>query len=407
MIFYIILAILIINYLGSQLLDYLNMKTWESHLPPELHEYYDEAEYQKARQYNKEKEKFSFVTSTFNFLLILIFFISGGFGWLNDVLEKFFSNPIPLALAYFGVLFFATDLLNLPFSVYNTFVIEEKFGFNKTKPKTFILDKIKGYLLAIIIGGILLSLILWFILFTGRMFWVYAFIVIAVFILFINLFYTSLIIPLFNKLTPLGEGDLKQSIKNYAAKVNFPLKQVFIIDGSKKSTKANAFFSGLGKTKKVVLYDTLIENHTKDELLSILAHEVGHYKKNHIPVNIFISVGQIALMLFLLSLFVFNKNLSLAMGASDWELHINLIAFSLLYEPISLLLGIGMNYLSRKFEFQADRFASETADGEALISGLKKLSVKHLANLKPHPAYIFFYYSHPPLLKRIKSIRTR
>lgn len=403
--FYIIIGILVFNYLLSRILDYLNLKRWENRLPGELREFYDEQKYQRAQNYNFANNKLEFISETFSFLLIIIFLIAGGFGWLNELLKAYIQHPVLLALAYFGILFIVSDLLSLPFSIYHTFVIEEKYGFNRTSPKTFIADKIKGYLLTALIGGGLGALILWLILTLQQNFWLIALLVITAFILFFNLFYTTLILPLFNKLVPLQENTLKNSIYQYAQKVDFPLTKVYVIDSSKRSTKANAFFSGFGKKKKIVLFDTLIKDHNTEELVAILAHEIGHYKKKHIPKNIAFSILQTALMLFILSLFIFNKDLSLALGAGDWELHINLIAFGILYEPLSLIIGLIMNIFSRKFEFEADRFATQTYDSESLINGLKKLSIKHLSNLKPHPAFVFFHYSHPPLLKRIEAIR--
>ena len=399
-------AILSLNFLINQLLDYLNLKNWKRHVPEELKDYYDNNQYLHAQNYNLAKKKLSFLSGSFNFIILLAILLVGGFGWLNNQVESYISGPIPLALAFFGVLFIASDILNTGFDLYDHFVIEEKFGFNKMTANTYILDKLKGYGLMIIFGGILGSLILWLILTLGQNFWIYAFLAVTIFSLTINLFYTDWILPLFNRLKPLEEGPLKDRIKEYARKVDFPVTDVYLMDGSKRSTKANAFFSGLGKKKKIVLFDTLIHDHTEDEVLAILAHETGHFKRKHIPRNIFLSVIQTAIMFFVLSLFAFNQNLSLALGAEEWELHLNLLAFGIIYEPVSVILGIFMNAVSRKFEYEADEFAARTADKNALISGLKKLSTKHLSNLHPHPAYTFVHYSHPPILKRIAALNS-
>jgi STE24 endopeptidase len=329
----------------------------------------------------------------------------GGFGWVDGILREEISNEIVLALAFFGVLMLASDVFTIPFQWYSTFVIEEKYGFNKTTYKTFILDKLKGYLLAAIVGGLLLSLLIYSIRTIGPEFWIWFSLVAAMFILFVNMFYTSLILPLFNKLTPLQEGELKSAIEAFSKKVNFPLDNIFIIDGSKRSKKANAFFSGMGKKKKIVLYDTLISNHTTEELVAVLAHEVGHFKKRHIVWGYVFSVLQIVFTLFVLSQIVFNENVSLALGGSVWSIHLNLLAFGILFSPISGITGLLMNMYSRKNEFEADAYAKETFDGRALTNALKKLSVDSLSNLYPHPLYVFFHYSHPPLLKRLEALK--
>ena len=298
----------------------------------------------------------------------------------------------------------ASDILSLPFQWYSTFVIEEKYGFNKTTVKTFILDKLKGYLLGAVIGGGLLSLLIYLVQSIGADFWIWFSLMAAAFVLFINMFYTSLILPLFNKLTPLADGELKNAIEEFARKIDFPLDNIFVLDGSKRSKKANAFFSGIGKKKKIVLYDTLIENHTTEELVAVLAHEVGHFKKKHIIWGFVLSVIQIVFTLFVLSLMIFNEHVSMAMGGTEQAIHLNLIAFTILFSPISGITGLFMSMLSRKNEFEADAYAKENYNGGALARALKKLSVDSLSNLYPHPVYVFFHYSHPPLLKRLQKI---
>jgi STE24 endopeptidase len=328
----------------------------------------------------------------------------GGFGWLDGLLRIQIENEILLALAFFGVLMLTSDMLTIPFQWYSTFVIEEKYGFNKTTIKTFITDKLKGYLLGAIVGGGLLSLLIYLIELIGPSFWIWFSIIAAIFILVVNMFYTSLILPLFNKLTPLPEGELKTAIENFSKKVNFPLDNIFIIDGSKRSKKANAFFSGIGKKKKIVLYDTLISSHTTEELVAVLAHEVGHFKKKHIIWGYILSVLQIVFTLFVLSRMIFNEDVSLALGGSQLAIHLNLLAFGILFSPISGITGLLMNMYSRKNEFEADAYAKETFSGGALINALKRLSVDSLSNLYPHPWYVFFHYSHPPLLKRLEAL---
>jgi len=401
---YLILGIIIVDYLFDQTLDFLNLRHSKSELPEALKGIYNEEEYAKSQKYQKAQSKFSFFTSAFSTLLSFAIIWFGGFGFLDAYLSNYISDPIMLSLSFFGVLFILSDLINLPFQLYGTFGIETKFGFNKTTPKTFVLDKVKGYLLAGIIGFILGYAVLWLIQFFGDNFWIYALILVAGFTLFMNLFYTSLILPLFNKLSPLEEGELKRRIEDYASKVDFPLDNILVIDGSKRSSKANAFFSGLGRKKKVVLYDTLINEQSEEELVAVLAHEVGHYKKKHIVLSLVLSVVQMAITFYVMSLLIFSKEMSLALGGTEIAIHLNLIAFGLLYSPISRVTGLLMNMLSRKNEFEADEYAAKTYAAIPLQNALKKLSVTSLSNLTPHPAYVFVNYSHPPLLKRLKAM---
>ena len=399
-----ILIIISLDFVFEQILDFLNLKSQKTTIPDSMKGYYDEEKYAKSMDYHRVTSKFSFLTSMFSFILSFSILYFGGFGWLDAFLRPTIGDEILLSLAFFGVLFVLSDIINTPFQIYSTFVIEERFGFNKTTPKTFVFDKLKGYILAIILGGALGWTLLWLVSYMGQNFWVYFLGVIGIFILFMNMFYTSLILPLFNKLTPLENGELKEAIEEYCKKVKFPLTNIFVIDGSKRSSKANAFFSGLGKKKKVVLYDTLVENHSQEELIAIFAHEVGHFKKKHIVYSLVLSLVQMALMLFILSLMIFNFNLSAALGGEVLAMHLNLLAFGILYSPVSKITGLLMAIFSRKNEFEADAYAASTYDGNALQVALKKLSVDNLGNLYPHPAYVFFNYSHPPLLKRVEAI---
>jgi STE24 endopeptidase len=399
-----ILIITFVSYAFDQLLDFINLKSQRMDIPGEIESFYQKEKYLKSLAYNRERTKFSFLTSAFGFLLSASMLLFGGFGRLDGLLRTYIENQILLALAFFGVLMLASDILTIPFQLYSIFVIEEKYGFNKTTLKTFITDKLKGYALGAIVGGGLLSLLIYLVLAIGPSFWIWFSIIAAVFILFINMFYTSLILPLFNKLTPLQDGELKAAIENFSMKVNFPLDNIFIIDGSKRSKKANAFFSGIGRKKKIVLYDTLITNHTTEELVAVLAHEVGHFKKKHVVWGYVLSVLQITFTLFVLSLMILNENLSLALAGSQLAIHLNLLAFGILFSPISGITGLLMNMYSRKNEFEADAYAKETFDGGALINALKRLSVDSLSNLYPHPWYVFFHYSHPPLLKRLEAL---
>ncbi|WP_321289809.1 M48 family metallopeptidase [uncultured Sunxiuqinia sp.] len=405
--FWIIIGILTFDFIFERYLDYLNTTRWSDQLPAGVKGIYDEEKYRKQQLYSKTNHRFGMLTSSFSFLLIMLMFFFQGFALVNGWAMNISSNPIWSALLFFAILMLASDILNTPFDLYSTFVIEEKFGFNKTTAKTYILDKIKGWLLGAIIGGGLLALIIFIYLKTGQWFWIYVWIVISVFSIFMAMFYSSLIVPLFNKQTPLEDGELKQAIQNFAGKVGFKLDNIYVIDGSKRSTKANAYFTGLGSKKRIVLYDTLINDMEIPELIAVLAHEIGHYKKKHIIWSLIIGILQTGLMLFVFSLLINSPALSQALGVAKPNFHIGLIAFGILYSPLSSIIGIGMNMLSRKNEYEADAFAAKHYDGEPLASALKKLSVKNLSNLCPHPAYVFVHYSHPTLLQRLQALEKR
>ena len=402
--YYILIAIIIISFIIDKVLDTVNAKHFNDKIPEKLADVYDAAEYKKSQAYKKANEKFSNITSTFSIVLTLIFFFVEGFKFVDDFARNFVEHPILVALIFFGLIMLGSDILTTPFSYYKTFVIEEKFGFNKSTKKTFWLDKIKGWLMSILLGGGILSLIIWFYQFAGDNFWIYAWILVAVFSLLMNMFYAKLIVPIFNKQKPLEAGELKSAIENYAKKVGFTLNNIFVIDGSKRSTKANAYFSGFGLQKRITLFDTLINDLETAEIVAVLAHEVGHYKKKHIIFNLGSSILLTGLTLFILSLFINSSLLSEALGVSTPSFHIGLIAFGILYSPISEITGLFMNYMSRKFEYQADNYAKETFEASPLISSLKKLSKNSLSNLTPHPAFVFMHYSHPTLLERIKNL---
>jgi STE24 endopeptidase len=403
-IFIIIIIILVFNYIMERALEYLNSRKFNDDLPGEIKDVYDHERYKKSQEYKKENYRFSIITSTFSFILILGMFLFDGFAYTDQVARSIFSHPVPVALIFFGILMFLFDLLLTPFTVYDTFVIEEKYGFNKTTVRTFILDKIKGWLLSAIIGGGLLAVIVWFYLKTTSNFWLYAWALISIFSIFMSMFYSNLIVPLFNKQTPLEAGELRDKIMEFSEKVGFRLKNIYVIDGSRRSTKANAYFTGIGSKKRIVLFDTLIQDLERNEIVAVLAHEIGHYKKKHTLTGLIISIVHTGLILFILSLFIGSPVLSEALGTGQSSFHIGLIAFSVLYSPISTVLGLGMNFMSRRHEYQADRYAGLRYEQGSLIGALKKLSGKNLSNLTPLPIYVFFHYSHPPLLQRIRAL---
>lgn len=403
--FYIIIGLLVADFIFERILEFLNSTQWSDQLPEEVKDIYDEQEYQKQQAYEKVNFSFSMVSSSFSFALMFLMVLFAGFALVNNWALSVSVNPILVALVFFGILMLASDLLTTPFSVYDTFVIEEKFGFNKTTPKTFVLDKLKGYLVGAIIGGGLLALIIYIYQLTTTSFWIYTWIVITGFSVFMVLFYSNLIVPLFNKQTPLPEGELKSAIEDFSDKVGFKLDNIYVIDGSKRSTKANAYFTGFGAKKRIVLYDTLINDMSNNELVAVLAHEIGHYKKHHVIWSLLLGTLQTGIVLFIFSLFVGSPELSAALGVEMPSFHIGLIAFGILYSPISMVTGLAMNIFSRKNEYEADAFAAKYFDAGELASALKKLSVKNLSNLRPHPAYVFFHYSHPTLLQRLNALK--
>ena len=402
--FYLLLGIITFDFILERTLSYLNRKSAKEPIPAELDGIYDEEKYATSQAYQAAISKFSTYSAGFSFVVLFLTIYFGWFGLLDQWIRGFSPLSFVTPLIFFGVLFVISDVIGIPFSLYRNFVIEEKFGFNKMTLKTFVMDKIKGYLLTIIIGGLLLSTLIILVNVVGEEFWWYFWAVMTAFTLFANLFYTTLILPLFNKLKPLEETELKSSIESYSKKVNFPLTNIFVMDGSKRSSKGNAFFSGLGKKKKVVLFDTLIEKHTVDELTAVFAHEVGHYKKKHIVTSTIFSIALMGFMLFLFSRMAYNAEVSWALGGEVSALHLNLLAFGILYSPISTILGVIGNVISRKNEYEADEYAKQTYAGEPLITGLKKMSADHLSNLTPHPSYVFVHYSHPPLKERIAAL---
>ncbi len=403
-VFWLILIIPVAGFLLERYLEYLNAKMWSDTLPEKLKGICSDEEYRRIQLYEKDNNKLSFWSSSFNLAVILIMIVAGGFSLIDGLSRDIAHNLIFVALIFFAIIGFVSDLINLPFSWYDTFVIEKKYGLNKMTIRTFITDHIKSWFLALIVGAPVLGLITWFYYKTGKNFWLYAWGLIIAFSVFMNLFYSELIVPLFNKQIPLEKGSLRDKIETFALKTGFKLKNIYIIDGSKRSTKSNAYFSGFGPKKRIVLYDTLLKEFSEEEIVSVLAHEIGHYKKKHVLLMMVSSIIVTGIMLFLFSLIVDSPKLAMALGAGEKSFHLGLIAFGILYSPLSLLIGLVANFVSRKNEFAADRFAKENYSSEKLAGALKKLSVKNLSNMLPHPVFVFFHYSHPPLLQRLEKL---
>ena len=385
-IFFIIVVFLCLDFVLERILESLNSKHMSPVLPDSLKGIYDEKEYSRFQSYKRENGRLDSWSSGVGFVVMIVFLVAGGFGWYNSWVVSLTDSVVWQTILFVVGLSVASSVLDIPFDYYATFRIEEKYGFNKTTRRVY-------------------SLVVWFYTWAGTYFWLYAWGAVTLFSVFMAMFYSQLIVPLFNKQTPLQEGSLRDKIQAFAGKVGFKLDNIYVIDGSKRSTKANAYFTGLGPKKRVVLYDTLIDELTEEEIVAVLAHEIGHYKKRHTLRSMVVSVIQMGVLFWLFSLCVNNAALSEALGGDRAYFQLGLIAFAILYSPVNLILGIGMNVWSRSNEYEADAFAARYYEGDYLVSGLKKISVKSLSNLTPHPLYEYIYYSHPSLLKRIDAIK--
>lgn len=405
--FIFVLAAVVGFYLLDLVSELMNLGSLRPELPAEFAGVYDTDKYAQSQNYTRVTTRADMIQATASLLVFLTFWFVGGFGWLDERLGQISQNWMVRGLCYMGVLYVASSMVSLPFEIYSTFVIEERFGFNKTTPAVFISDRIKSLLLTAALGAPLVASIMWIFSRFGDAAWLYGWIVVTAFTLIMAYLGPALILPLFYKLRPLPLGELKTAIEDMAASCKFPLAEVCQVDGSRRSTKANAFFTGFGRNKKIALYDTLIEKQTVGELVAILAHEIGHFKKKHIIQNLVLSIVQMGILFFLLGLFMNNEKLHQAFGVKQVSIYTSLVLFLLIYEPLSKLLSIGMMMLSRRNEFEADAYASEVTGVPAdLVSGLKKLSTDNLSNLTPHPAYVFLNYSHPPVLQRIMALES-
>ena len=401
---YIFIFFILFGFVFSSILEYVNSKNWKDSVPDSLKDFYKESDYKKAKSYKLDRDRVSLISSLISTILTIIFIFSGVYGKVSDYSLYYFDSPFLQSASFFLFFLMISTIINLPISYYSIFTIEEKYGFNKSTLSTFIKDKIKGLIISLLIGGFILYISIQLYKFFEANFWLWLWVFLSAIIIFTNIFYTTLIVPIFNKLSPLEEGSLKNKIEKYSKKIGYSLDKIFVIDGSKRSSKANAFFSGLGPKKTIALFDTLIDKHEEDELVAVLAHEVGHYKKNHIKQGLLLSILQVGIICYILQLCLNEPNLSLALGGLESSFHLSLIAFSFLFSPLSIIIGIGMNIFSRKNEYEADKYAKETYNGESLKNALKKLSSDSLTNLYPHPLYVFVHYSHPPLLKRLEAL---
>lgn len=401
----IILAALLLDYVLTLLADLLNVRALESEAPAELHDVYAAEEYARSQEYTRVRTRFGFVTSTFDLAVLLVFWFAGGFQALDGWLRGFELGELATGLLFIGSLVIGKEVLTLPFRLYSTFVIEERFGFNRTTPRIFVFDLLKGLAVALVLGAPLLAAVLVFFEKAGESAWIYCWLATSAFTVGLLFIFPTWILPLFNKFEPLPEGELRDAISRYAGSVDFALAGVFQIDGSRRSSRGNAFFTGIGKNRRIALFDTLVEKHTVPEIVAVLAHEIGHYKKKHIVKHQVVSIVHSGVMFYLLSVFLSHEGLFDAFYMRESSIYSGLVFFGLLYAPIEMVLQVFMNLRMRRDEFEADRFAAETAEPEAMISALKKIAADHLLNLKPHPFYVFLNESHPPVLQRVETIR--
>lgn len=404
LIFWLVVALMLAEFALERLLSFLNMRHSTQPIPAILSGIYDEEKYARQQSYFRTNVRLGMVSSVFSFLLMFGLFVFKGFAWLDALARMCTSNELLVSLLFFLFFGILSAVVSLPFQIYDTFVVEERFGFNKVTPRLFVFDRLKDWMLSILISGLLLTAVIVIYQLMPDCFWLLAWAVVSTFSLFMSLFYSELIVPLFNKQTPLPEGELRAAIEAFANKTGFALKNIYVIDNSKRSTKANAYFTGWGKKKRIVLYDTLIEMMSTDEIVAVLAHEIGHNKYKHTIKHMVVSLLTNLLMFYLLGLVLKYDVFAQAAGCETASFHVNMLVFGVLYTPLSLLLGLAGNVLSRSNEFQADDFVKENGMADALVSALKKLSAQSLSNLTPHPAYVFFNYSHPTLYERVKAL---
>lgn len=402
--YWLIIAIVLSEYALNTMMTILNIKASRWDIPAELSDVYDQKEYERQQECSRRRRKFSLVSNAFSTLVTLALFAFGGFALFDQAARSASGSPVVQALVFWGIFYFISWIINIPFDAYYTFVIEEKFGFNKTSRKTFISDNLKSLAMNVVIMGALLSLCVWIYTLTPKYFWLLAWAVISLFTLFIQYFYSQLIVPLFNKQTPLPEGELRDAIESFAKKVDFRLKDIYVMDSSKRSTHANAYFTGFGARKRIVLFDTLIEQLSTEEIVGVLAHEIGHYKRHHIILSMAGGMLTTLVMLYLFNLVIGSDSIAAAAGASQASFHLNLAVFSLIFTPVSIVMDIVSNAISRRHERQADEFARANGYGPAVASGLKKMTAKSLGSLTPHPVVVFISHSHPTLLQRVEAL---
>jgi len=401
----IIIFALAVEYLLSTVSSILDMGNIVEEVPADFQDVYDREKYARSQSYLRDRTRFGIFSSTFSLLLILVVIHTGLFGVLDQFVRVQTIQPILAGLLFFGIIFIIQDIISLPFSIYSTFVIEEKFEFNRTTPKTFVIDKLKGYALTVILGSAVIVPILYFFERFGPRGWWIAWGLVTLFMIAVQPLFVHVIAPLFNKFTPLEEGELRLAIEEYSEKVKFPIGRIDVMDGSKRSGHSNAYFSGLGKSRRIALFDTLLEKHTTEEILSVVAHEVGHYKQKHIIKGTALGILETGVMLFIFNLIMKDAALFAVFGVSDISVYGGLVFFAMLYAPVNMITSLLTTAVSRKNEFEADAFSLETTENpQALVNMLKGLAANNLAHLTPHPLKVFLSYSHPPVKERIAAV---
>ena len=401
----IIITAIIVEYLLSSVSSFLDIKNITPIIPQDFKKAYDEKKYVQSQEYLKARTRFGLFSSTFSLCLILIVIHSDIFGVLDQYVRIQTENYILQGLMFVGLIYIFQDIISLPFSLYNTFVIEQKFGFNKTTLGLFIIDKIKGYAIFIVLGSVVITPLLYFFHLYSEIGWLIAWIILTVFMIGIQPLFVHVIAPMFNKFIPLEEGELREEIEKYTGKVDFPLARIDIMDGSKRSAHSNAYFTGFGKSRRIAIFDTLVEKHSTKEIVSVVAHEVGHYKLKHVLQGTILGIIETGIMLFAFNLIMNDISLFHVFGANQLSVHAGIVFFSMLYAPVSMLTSIITTAISRKNEFDADKYSLDTTnDGQALISMLIGLSANNLSHLTPHPMKVFLSYSHPPVTDRIKAV---
>lgn len=402
--FWAVIAIVLAQFAWDVILTALNVKASRQPIPPLLSGLYDDAKYRRQQEYSSVRRKLGVIATSVGTLFVLAMFCFGGFSWMDSFSRSFSGSPVVVALIFFLIYHIITTVIDLPFGIWSTFVIEQRFGFNRTTPKLFALDQLKSFFLSIVLMGILLGVCVFIYMKMPEWFWLLAWGVMSVITLFLQYFYSQLIVPLFNKQTPLQPGELRTAIEEFARKADFRIKDIYVMDSSKRSTHANAYFTGFGHNKRVVLYDTLLKQIDTQEIVGVLAHEIGHNKRHHTLMSLALSLVTSLVMFYIFGLLIDSQPLAEAAGCSQASFHVNLVVFSMLYAPINILLDIVMNVISRRHERQADAFAKDYGYGPAVASALKKMAAESLSNLTPHPVVVFTEYSHPTLYERVKTL---
>ena len=401
----IILIALVGEYLLGAVSGLLSSRSFGATVPSEFAGVFSDEKYDRARRYTSTRTRFGLVRGALDLAAVLSFWLAGGFAWLDGAVRGLGQGPVVSGLAYIGALMLAGAVLQLPFRAWSTFVIEGRYGFNRTTAGTFGSDLLKGAALTILLGGPLIAVVLAFFEMAGPLAWVWCWMAVAAFMLAVQFIGPTWIMPLFNTFTVLSDGELRDAILGCARSASFPLQGIFVVDGSRRSSKANAFFAGFGKNKRIGLFDTLVEKYSVAEVVAVVAHEIGHYKKRHVWLQTALSVGHIGAMLWILSLFLGQEGLYEAFYVAEPSVYAGLVFFGLLFKPVELVLSVLVHSFSRRHEFEADRFAAETTGDDApLVSALKKLSADSLSNLTPHPLDVFLHYSHPPVLQRVSAL---